>query len=145
MENGGEKRMIRFPRHLARAGRYLRQIVCVGALSLSAANSWGQAITTATLSGTVTDSAGAVVTGAQVSAKNQATQIEQKTSTNDLGIYRLLGLPPGTYDVSASAVGFQTAVRTGIQLFVNQSSTQDITLQVGAVEQRVEISGVALR
>jgi hypothetical protein len=106
-------------------------------------NLWAQAIITATLSGTVSDPAGGVVPGAQVSAKDLSTQVEYKTLTNDQGVYRLYNLPPATYDLAATAKGFQTTTRKKVQLFVNQSSTQDFGLTVGAIEQMVEVTGSA--
>src|ERR1700676_4162945 len=67
-------------------------------------------VTGATLSGTVTDASGAVIAGAQVAAKNTATDIAKETTTDSAGLYTIPNLPAGPYQVKVTAKGFNTAV-----------------------------------
>src|SRR5437867_2941255 len=73
----------------------------------------GQAIQS-TLLGTVTDATGAVVTGATVTVKNEGTNFERTMVTDEKGDYRIAGLEAGNYQVSVTAPGFKTFVRTRV-------------------------------
>ena len=73
-----------------------------------------QGATSATVLGTVTDSAGAVVPNATVQVKNVATGQVQQVATDAQGRYTVADLPVGDYEAQASAQGFQTTVRPGI-------------------------------
>jgi Carboxypeptidase regulatory-like domain/TonB dependent receptor/TonB-dependent Receptor Plug Domain len=94
----------------------------------------------ATLSGTVTDSSGAILPQAAVSVRNVSTDITRNTTTSSSGLYSIPNLLPGTYDVKASAQGFSTHVATGVVLTVGAQQVLDITLQVGQISQTVEVS-----
>jgi hypothetical protein len=94
----------------------------------------------ASLSGTITDSSGAILPQAAVSVRNVSTDITRNTSTNSSGLYSIPNLLPGTYDVKASAQGFSTHISTGIILTVGAQQVLDITLQVGQISQTVEVS-----
>jgi len=65
----------------------------------------------ATLSGSVTDTSGAAVVGAQLTLTNKAQQFEQKAVSNDRGEYTFRNLTPGTYDLSSSMTGFEKSVQ----------------------------------
>lgn len=120
-------------------GRWLALLLL---LLLVPASGWGQnVITTATLAGMVTDPSALGVPGAQVVATNVGTSVEFKATTNATGEYLLLNLPPGTYNVSAAAQGFKTTVRANILLIVNQSSTLNLPLELGAMTQEVQVTG----
>src|SRR5262249_50245281 len=79
---------------------------------------------TASLSGTITDSTGAVVPGAALVARNQATGIESSTTTDSSGAYLFPSLPIGAYHIEVKATNFQTAVLTDIQLQVASSQVR---------------------
>src|SRR5688500_7792058 len=64
---------------------------------------------TATISGNVTDSSGAIVVGASVTAVNNATNFRRQTISNEQGQYNLPGLTPGSYNVSVELKGFRRA------------------------------------
>ena len=96
-----------------------------------------------TLQGTVTDPAGAVVPGATVVAKNQATGVEHNTTTTSSGAYTLPYVPAGTYDIRVTSPGFRTATAENVTLRVAQTQTADIKLEVGAVSEQVVVSGTA--
>jgi len=78
-----------------------------------------------TILGTVTDPSGAVLPDAKVSAKNTGTGLERSTETSADGSYSLPELPIGTYTVTISLTGFETAVTTGV--VVDTSSERRVT------------------
>src|SRR5260370_28653200 len=96
--------------------------------------------TTATLVGTVTDSTGAVVPGAQVTAINIDTNASHVTQSNDQGAYRLEFLPFGTYKLPVPAPTFKKYVRTGLVLEVAQIAQADGGLQPGTTSTTVEVN-----
>lgn len=96
-------------------------------------------VATASISGTATDSSGAVLVGATIQAKNTATNLTQSTVTDAQGGYKLLDLPVGSYDVQASMSGFQTEVREGITLVVGANPVIDFALPVGQAAQSVTV------
>ena len=96
-----------------------------------------------TLSGTVTDASGALVPDAQVSIKNVGTGVERTVATDSAGLYTAPNLLPGSYEVTVTAAGFATEVRSGITLTVGAQQVLNVTLKVGAVTEKVEVTGAA--
>jgi hypothetical protein len=96
---------------------------------------------TATLRGTVMDQAGAVVTGATITATNTSTGISKVVKTGSDGAFRLSALPPGHYQVTTVATGFSKEVFKGLELTVGQSATYDVHLKVGVASEVVEVTG----
>ena len=92
-----------------------------------------------TVSGTVTDSSGAAVPAADVTATNTATGIAKSGKTDQSGRYTILNVDPGTYDVQAQIAGFATAVRRNQVIYVGQALTLDFSLQLASVAQTVEV------
>jgi Carboxypeptidase regulatory-like domain/TonB dependent receptor/TonB-dependent Receptor Plug Domain len=97
----------------------------------------------ATLSGTVTDQSGAVIPNAQVSIKNVATGVTRDLSTDAAGFYTAPNLLAGAYEVTTSAQGFATQVRTGITLTVGAQQVLNLAMQVGKVTEKVQVAGEA--
>ncbi|MGO9339463.1 MAG: carboxypeptidase regulatory-like domain-containing protein [Terracidiphilus sp.] len=97
----------------------------------------------ATLSGTVTDSNGALITGAHVTVVNTATSIVQHLVSNKEGYFSATDLPVGTYNVSVQAKGFEKWDGTGIVLNASDVRTLTIPLKVGAESVTVEVSATA--
>ncbi|MFN2455831.1 MAG: TonB-dependent receptor domain-containing protein [Pyrinomonadaceae bacterium] len=95
----------------------------------------------ADLRGFVRDPQGAVVVGANVTARNPATNVSRSATTNDEGFYQLVNLPPGDYEVSVEAANFPRAVIPTVTLTVGQRADLDVPLEVGAVGASVTISG----
>jgi Carboxypeptidase regulatory-like domain/TonB-dependent Receptor Plug Domain len=112
-------------------------IVIVGVSSIEAQ------VRTATISGTVADSSGAVLVGAKIEVKNLGTAITQSAITDSQGRYSIPNLPVGEYEVRASATGFQTVVRTGITLTVGSQPVADLTLSPGATNETITVVGEA--
>ncbi|HYO80800.1 MAG TPA: carboxypeptidase-like regulatory domain-containing protein [Bryobacteraceae bacterium] len=104
-------------------------------------------VSTATVLGTVTDPAGAVVPGAAIALVNLQTGVEIRSLTNDTGNYRIQNIQVGTYSLSVSADGFSTKRVDQLTLTVNQTSTLDFSLALGAVAEtvKVEASGVEVQ
>jgi hypothetical protein len=91
-----------------------------------------------TITGTVTDASGSLIPEAQVSITNQATGVTRKVTTNAEGFYTAPNLLPGEYQVKASAAGFGPR-GTNVTLTVGDEINLPLTLNVGAVDQKVEI------
>jgi hypothetical protein len=94
----------------------------------------------ATLEGTVTDSSGGVIGGANIKAAAVATGIVQERSSNSEGYYRFPGLAVGEYAVEVSRVDFQTKALQHIVLQVGETYTLDVQLRVGTRGERVEVN-----
>ena len=97
-------------------------------------------VSTATLKGTITDPAGAVVAGASVTIKSVERGTTRIAQTNSEGIYQLLSLQPGAYQLRIEAQGFETAVFNNLQLSIGQTAVYDASLKVGTVTNVVEIT-----
>jgi hypothetical protein len=97
----------------------------------------------AVLSGTVTDSSGASLSGAAVTAKNVDTGALRGTVSDPEGHYQFFSLPVGQYEVLSAKPGFTEVVRTGVHLVVGQSATVDMALPLGESSQRVTVNGDA--
>lgn len=99
--------------------------------------------TSTTILGTVTDPSGAAVAGAKVTATNIRTQVKREDVSTSSGDYSFPLLDIGEYSVTVEAPGFKTANRAGLVLQINEKLRADITLQVGQVSERVEVTGSA--
>lgn len=104
----------------------------------------GRADVTGSLLGVVRDPSGGVVPGVTVTATNLGTTQPRSTTTNSLGEYRILALPVGKYTIEASHPGFQKSSIADIDLTVNEQRRIDVTLQVGGVEQKIDITAEAI-
>src|SRR2546422_462469 len=93
--------------------------------------------------GTIYDPNKAVVPGATVTVKDLATNVARQVVTNESGDYVITPLDPGIYSVSATASGFETTVRSGIELSVGQGGRVDLQLKLGATNTQVEVTSLA--
>src|SRR2546428_5163425 len=98
---------------------------------------------TATVSGTVSDSTGALIPGVSITATNTQTGIVTTVITNESGTYNFASLQPGVYNLSAELSGFQTHTYSAVQLGLSQQVRLNFTLQVGGVAQSVEVTVAA--
>src|SRR5208282_5505723 len=94
-----------------------------------------------TILGSVTDPSGAFVAGATVKVRNEATGLERTTVTSGDGSYAVSELPIGTYSVTVTLTGFQTAVTNSVAVDVATERRVDAQLKTGQVSQTVEVSG----
>lgn len=122
---------------------FRRRLLALAVTILGLAGALGAQVERGTIAGTVRDASGAIVPNVNVTVKNVNTGVEFKTTTNTSGEYVVPNLIPGEYSVTASASGFSTLVRTGVVLHVYDRLAVDLTLQVGAVTQQVEVTAAA--
>ena len=120
-------------------------ITCIFFMALSVVLSavWAgaQLTDTGTIVGTVQDQSGTAIPVPKVTVINQATNVQQMTTTNARGEYVVPSLKVGTYSVTVEMSGFQTFVRSGIIVDVQSRVAVDVTMQVGAMTQKVEVTG----
>src|SRR5262245_15194926 len=91
------------------------------------------------LTGTVSDSSGAVIPGATVTATNQATNVASNTITTEGGLYAIPALPAGTYKVRVELAGFKSWEQSGVAVSAATTVRVDAVMQVGAVSESVEV------
>jgi len=117
-----------------------RILVGLGALiTLSLCSAFAQ--DTAQITGTVRDSSGAILPGAQVTVVNAGIGLTRATTANADGAYLAPGLPAGTYDLSVTAPGFKTFQAKQIVVQVAEKARVDVTLQVGQISEVVNVEG----
>jgi hypothetical protein len=98
---------------------------------------------TGQITGTVTDTTGGVIQGVKVVVTSQQTGLTRETTTSDVGTYTVPLLPVGVYLVTAEQSGFKLAVRSDIQLNVDQVQRIDLQLEAGNVSEKVEVRATA--
>jgi hypothetical protein len=97
------------------------------------------------ISGTITDSTGAVVPSVSVSATQTQTGTKTVVIANSSGAYVFPSLPPAEYTVEATYTGFQGYRQKGIVLLANQAATVNISLQLGATTELVTVAANAVQ
>jgi hypothetical protein len=112
----------------------------ISILAFSAIAAFGQAID-GNVVGTIVDSQGAAVVGAEVTATNIETNVTANAKTSGTGEYRFDHLLVGTYSIIAKATGFKTTTEQ-VLVEVSKTSTRNISLAPGAASETVEVSGV---
>ena len=95
------------------------------------------------LVGIVTDATGAAIPNVTVTATNDATGVKTTAMTDPAGAYRLANLPVGVYALTASLTGFTTTTVKALQVQLNNTVTQNLTLAVGSTTTTVEVSDAA--
>jgi hypothetical protein len=125
------------------------------AISLHTFGRWGAAIVlliafgtslifgqgaTATISGSVYDSSGAVVPGVRITVKHTESGLTRNVVSSERGNYNVPLLPVGAYELSTVMPGFKQAVRSGINLVVGQEAVVDLTLEVGANAEQITVT-----
>jgi hypothetical protein len=117
----------------------LRLIFCLllGAILLPPAL---RAQTTSTIEGTVTDRQGLAISGAEVSVSADTLAVSKKTTADANGNYQIALLPAGIYTVTVTHDGFSTQVFKGLEITLNRTVKFNASLEVGTVQQRVEVS-----
>ncbi len=128
--------------NLVRASRAIRIVAfMLSLLALPHAQVALAQATGGTLIGSVHDSAGALVTSAELSILNLQTGIQQTTRTNEAGYYSIPNLLPGSYQLTTTAAGFSPSIIKGIDLTVGAQLTVNVTLQIGKASESIEVSG----
>lgn len=117
---------------------------CSGGLLLAlfvVCATWGQV--TSRVTGVVRDKTGAVVSGANVTLTNEATNVPLTTTTTSAGTYTFDGIQPGSYKLAVEMPGFKTFVSGGNVLTIGQPMTVNATLDLGSVQETIQVSGGA--
>ena len=114
--------------------------IIIAFLSLVLATSGLAQLSTGNISGIVTDQSGAVTPGAAITIKNLETGVSRNAVANESGRYTAEALPVGNYEVTASLTGFQTVVRSGIELTVGRNAVVDLALPLGDVAQAITVA-----
>lgn len=120
-------------------------LVCLLALIFTVSACLAQLTSLGTISGTVTDTTGAVVPGAVIKIMNEGTKATTSTKSNADGSFVVPGLTIGMYTVSATKQGFKTSSVTGIELHPGVVTTVNPRLQVGNVVSRVTVTATAVQ
>ena len=114
-------------------------LLITACLVLAAASAFGQDVQTkGTIGGTVTDQAGAAVSGAKIIVTGQTG--ERTGTTNDEGIFRIDNLEPGTYSVRVEQTGFKAAVANNVTVNVGRESTLNLKLETGEITATVDVT-----
>src|SRR5271165_318767 len=103
---------------------------------------------TGSIQGVVRDKTQAVVAGAHITLTNLQTNFKQEATSSADGTYRILALPPGSYNLSVTAAGFRAFVETDVVVKVNDKLEVDVMLEVGSVQQetvKVEANAVQVQ
>ena len=92
------------------------------------------------VSGLVSDQSGAIVSGARVTAQDQANGVKVSTISTGAGLYSFVSLAPGNYQLTVSAKGFETQVQKNVAVTLDQVSTVNVVLTVGSVNEVVTVN-----
>jgi hypothetical protein len=124
--------------------RKLRIVGLVGIVLafLTGAIAIGQEVS-ASITGIVTDPSAAPILNASVSARDMDRGTLWPTETNESGVYFFPRIPAGRYELKFEAQGFKTTMRPGVVLEVNQRARLDISMEIGAVAESIEVAGDA--
>ena len=116
-------------------------VVCVlGVLAPSFARAQG-GTSTASVAGKVSDATGGVLPGVTVTVTSLATNQQRTVVTNEEGVYRFAGLPPGNYSITAELEGFAKFVQSDIRLQVGAASDLNVTMRLSSVSESLTVTG----
>ena len=122
-------------------GRFAWLLVAAALVFALTPRAFAQGSFFTSLSGTVADTSGAVIPGANVEVKNTGTGETKNAVTGSDGGFTVASLPGGTYSVTVSLMGFKTAVLSNVVLNASIPANVKVTLQVGALEENVTVVG----
>lgn len=117
-------------------------LFCAALMISFSARADAQGAATTTLAGTVVDSSGAMIPGADVVAKNNATATEYRAVTDSTGHFNIAALSSGTYTVTVSLMGFKTVSLPDVVVIPNlANSVKPVVLEVGQVAETITVTG----
>ena len=126
---------------MSRISAVARVLAFVSCLFWISAPAWGQ--DTGSLQGTVTDPAGAAVSGANIVATSRSSSVTHSTTSTSTGSYGFTQLAPGDYKVEISKTGFKTFVQARLSILVATPTTLDAQLTLGSISQQVVVESAA--
>jgi hypothetical protein len=97
-------------------------------------------VNAADLRGTVSDEGGKVIAGAKVTARDERTGFTREATTNEVGVYQFIALPPGSYEITVESPGFARAVNRNVVLTIGAAAQLDFTLRVGETTEEVVVT-----
>jgi hypothetical protein len=118
-----------------------RVLLSLGFGLLLTTSAWAQLASQTALVGTITDSDGLAVPGAQVVAVNAGTRDTYEATTNAEGYYNIQFVRTGTYEISVTLTGFQTSRVTGIEVASNQVVRTNVVMKVGQLNESITVVG----
>jgi len=121
----------------------LRELMCAVFLSFLFIHSSFAQSSSGTISGIVTDPSGAAIAEAEILVVNDTTRLQYAARTNQEGIYLVSNVPPGSYRIQVSKLGFKTIIKPDIPLNVQDALALNFSLPLGAVSEVVTIHGGA--
>jgi hypothetical protein len=124
--------------------RAFAAFILAGILIFSASSAYAQSSTTA-LRGLVKDPSGAVIPNVALTLKDVATGIEKTTQSGSDGSYAFPALVNGTYELSATASGFQKAVISGVSILAGRITDLPVNMKVGNISTTVEVTATAVQ
>jgi len=104
---------------------------------------WGQATSTTTVVGQVTDQSGAVIPGAEVTLIDTDTQVKRATTSNEAGRYIFVNIPPGNYKLTVNLTGFAAWESAALRVALGSTVTVNATLKVGSMAETVIVEAGA--
>ena len=122
--------------------RFLRTLASALTILLPASVAWAQ-LSTAQLSGRITDESGATLPGVTVTVTQTDTGLVRSVVTNETGAYVLPNLPTGPYRLEAALQGFRTYAQTGIVLQVAATPTINVVMAIGNLQETVSVEAAA--
>ena len=128
-----------------RSRRVCWSVVCLAVVtvSLSVPTFLSAQGTTGRIVGRVADPGGAVLSNVKVTLVNEGTNVSRDVKTNENGDYDFVEVPVGTYRLEFDVAGFKKNVRRGVNLDINQVITLNMTMQVGATQEVVDVTSEA--
>jgi hypothetical protein len=130
-------------KYRTRLTRSLLRATLAASFILSLAVAAAAQQTDATITGEVKDQNGAVVAGAQVSARNSETGFTRTTASDEEGRYTFVALPVGSYDISTERQGFKPFKQQQVRVTIGETFVQNISLEVAAVGEQVNVTDSA--
>ena len=118
----------------------MKCIICLAVLIFLCLASLSAQVNKGNLTGSVRDSSGAVVPGATLRLVNTGTGAERPDTTDQNGLYRFMLLDLGVYKLQVEAPGFKTFARDNIQLTTGETTTVDVRLELGALNEQVTVT-----
>jgi hypothetical protein len=118
----------------------MKKILVCCIILLSAVLGHAQVANNTSLVGTVTDSAGAVIVDAKVTAVERDSKVAYPTTTNNQGYFSIPNILPGTYDVTVEHGGFEKTLSSGVLVTLNQAARTDVTLKIGSEATEVTVA-----
>src|SRR5205814_1760813 len=125
--------------HMKSSVRVIRVLVVLGAVLAPSVAAFAQE---AVLSGTITDSTGAVLPGVTVQAVHEASGNNYEAVTDARGVYRI-PVRVGSYKITAQLTGFGNVMRTGVELLVGQTITMNLQMAPSTLQETVTVTGEA--